>query len=140
MTTTAPQVDVNVPRFNQALVAVFTGLAFVAQWPALVAAVFLVLLITSLGGPKVGPFTQLYIRGIRPRIQPDGPTDFEEAAPPRFAQTLGTIFLGLASAAFLANWDTLGWILALIVTALAALAAVTRICVGCIIYRKAVQR
>ncbi|MGH8874750.1 MAG: DUF4395 domain-containing protein, partial [Acidimicrobiia bacterium] len=88
-------VDVNIPRFNQAMVAGLTGLAFVLQWPWLVAIVFLVLAATRFMGPRAALFTLVYLRWVRPRL--DGPREFEEAAPPRFAQLLGTIFLGAAT-------------------------------------------
>jgi hypothetical protein len=47
--------------------------------------------------------------------------------------------LGLATLAFVAGWATAGWTFTLIVTALATLAAATRICVGCLIYERAVR-
>jgi hypothetical protein len=56
----------------------------------------------------------------------------EPAAPPRFAQLLGTIFLAVATAGlFVADTGTrpywlIGWGAALIVAALAAIAATTR--------------
>lgn len=132
-------VDVNVPRFNQAVVAVLTALGFVFQQPWLVVVTFAVLAI-SWAGPAVAPLTQLYVRLVRPRIQPDGPNEFEPAAPPRFAQLIGTVFLGAASFALVAGWTLIGWALSLIVMALAALAAATRICLGCIVYERTVAR
>jgi Domain of unknown function (DUF4395) len=129
-------VDQNVPRFNQACVALFTGLAFVLSWWPLVAIVAIVLALTRFVGPKVGVFTQVYVRFVRPRIT--APVVPEAAAPPRFAQLLGVIFLGSATAFFVLGAPVVGWILTLAVTALAALAAVTKICVGCIIYERTV--
>ncbi len=129
-----PQVDVNVPRFNQAMVALLTGLAFVAQWWPLVAAVAAVLAVTRVAGPRYGLFTQAYLRVVKPRLP--GPVETEEAAPPRFAQTLGALFLGTAAALFAFGFAGAGWALTLIVFALAALAAATRICVGCILYSR----
>lgn len=142
MTTAAkaPTVDVNVPRFNQGLVAVLTGLAFVLDAPALVVVTFAVLAVSWAWGPRLAPFTRLYVGVIRPRIQPEGPREVEPAAPPRFAQLVGAVFLGGASLAFALGAPVAGWILTLVVTALAALAATTRICVGCIIYEKVVAR
>ena len=129
------QVDVNVPRFNQLCVAVLTGLAFVVQaWP-LVAIVAVILALTRFGGPQWGLFTQIYLKAVRPRMQ--GEVETEPAAPPRFAQLLGVVFLTLATAAFLLGLPVLGWALTLMVTALAAIAAATKICVGCLIYEKA---
>jgi hypothetical protein len=39
-------VDVNVPRFNQAIIALLTGLAFVADQPWLVLVAFLILAVS----------------------------------------------------------------------------------------------
>lgn len=138
MSSTTTMVDVNVPRFNQSLVALLTGVGFLLDQPLLVAVTFAVLAVSVLGGPSMAPFTRLYTGLIRPRFQPDGPTEFEPAAPPRFAQMLGTGFLGAATLALYSGLSTLGWSLALIVTALAGLAATARICVGCLIYERAV--
>lgn len=138
--TAAQMVDVNVPRFNQALVTVFTGAAFLLDQPAIVAVTFGVLALSWLGGPSIAPFTRLYVGVIRPRLQPGGPTEFETAAPPRFAQMLGTVFLGAATVALYAGAQSIGWGLSLVVTALAGLAATARICVGCMIYERTVSR
>jgi hypothetical protein len=133
-------VDVNVPRFNQAVVALLTALGFVLQQPWLIVVTFAVLAISVAAGPNAAPLTQVYVRMIRPRIQPDGPDEFEPAAPPRFAQLIGASFLGAASFSLVAGWTIVGWAFSLIVTVLAALAAATRICVGCIVYERAVAR
>lgn len=131
-------VDVNVPRFNQAVVAVLTALAFLFQWSWLVAVTFLLLAVSAVGGPRAAPLTRLYVGLIRPRL--GGEIEVEPAAPPRFAQSVGAVVLGLATVALLAGLTALGWALTLVVTALAALAATTRICVGCIIYERVVRR
>ena len=138
--STESTVDVNVPRFNQAVVALLTAFGFVLAQPWLVVMTFAILAVSWTAGPTVAPLTRLYVRVVRPRLQPDGPTEFEPAAPPRFAQLIGAVFLGVASFALVAGWETLGWALTLVVTALATLAAATRICVGCILYERAVTR
>ncbi len=139
MTTASQQVDVNVPRFNQTMVAILCGLAFLAGLEWLVAVVFGVLAVTYAFGPEFGVFTQVYVRWVRPAVDPT-PDEFEDARPPRFSQLVGAIFLGAASLAFLLSWPVVGWTLTLIVTALAALAATTRICVGCLIYERAFMK
>lgn len=136
--TTESVVDVNVPRFNQAVVSVVTGLAFVFQFPMLVGLMAVVLSLSAFGGPRLGLLTRLYVEAVRPRFQPAGPTEFEPSAPPRFAQRIGAGFLAAASAAFLLGAGVVGWSLTLVVTALAALAAATRICVGCLLYERVV--
>jgi hypothetical protein len=117
------------------MVAILTGIAFLAQLPLLVAVVALILSATYLLGSRFGLFTQIYVRWVRPAVDPT-PDEFEDARPPRFAQLVGSVFLLAATAAFALSWNAAGWALTLIVAALAALAATTRICVGCIIYEK----
>ena len=136
-TNPAPTVDVAVPRFNQAVIAVLTGTAFLADLPWLVAVAFVILALSWAGGPRFAPLTRLYVGWVRPRLRPDGPRAFEDARPPRFAQLVGTIFLGAATAAFALGAPVVGWVLTLTV---AALAATTAICVGCILYEKAIAR
>ncbi|MEX2653818.1 MAG: DUF4395 domain-containing protein [Acidimicrobiia bacterium] len=136
--TATPMVDVNVPRFNQALVALLTAAAFVLDLRVLVVVTFVILAVSWLGGPTLAPFTRIYVGLVRPRIQ--GPTEFEPAAPPRFSQLLGALFLGAASVALYAGAIALGWTLTLVVTALASLAAAARICVGCIVYERTLGR
>lgn len=132
------QVDVNIPRVNQAWVAVLTGLAFVLQWWPLVAVTALLVAVTRFGGPRLGLFTQLYLRVVRPRL--DGPIETEWAAPPRFSQTLAVVFLGAATVLLASGWAVAGWVVTLTVTALATLAAAARICVGCLLYQRVVRR
>jgi len=133
--TTSTMVDINVPRFNQGSVALLTALAFVFDWKALVAATFAILAVSWLGGPRMALFTRMYTGLLRQR----GPKEFEDAAPPRFAQLLGTVFLGVSTFALYAGFEYVGWTVTLLVTALAALAATTRICVGCLIYSRVVR-
>lgn len=135
-TIEAPVVDVNVPRFNQGVVALFTAAAFVLQRPSLVAIAFVLLLASRVGGARYGPLTQLYVRVIRPRLQPDGPSEFEDARPPAFSQGIGVAVTGTAVAAFVIGLPSVGWILTVVVATLATLAAAARICVGCILYER----
>ena len=129
-------VDINIPRVNQAVTALLCALGFVLSRPALVAVAFAVLIVSRFGGPKLAPVTQLYVRLIRPRFQPGGPTEFEDVRPPAFSQLLGAGFLGAALIALFGGAIVLGWALTLLVAGLAALAATSRICVGCILYER----
>jgi hypothetical protein len=138
MTAGPSRIDVNVPRFNQSMVAALIAAAFLIQAPLLVAITALILAVTRFGGAQWGLFTQAYLRWVRPRLA--GPIETEAAAPPRFAQLLGAVFLTLATGLFLIGWAFVAWAVALGVFALALLAATTRICVGCIFYALAVAR
>lgn len=83
-------------------------------------------------GAKYGPFLRFYAVVIRPRLAP--PDETEDPRPPRFAAAIGTVFLAAATLAFALGVPVVGWVLALIVAALAGLAAVTKICIGCELY------
>lgn len=125
-------IDPRGPRFNQAMIAALLLLGFVLDWEPVAAAVAVVLGLGAALGPRFGPFLALYAHVIRPRLGP--PAELEDPRPPRFAATLGAVFLAASTVAFLAGADVVGWILALAVALLAGLAASTGICVGCEIY------
>ncbi len=128
-------IDIDIPRFHQAVVAVTVAVAFVFQLPWLVAATAVLLAVSRALGPTA-PLTVLYVRVLRPRLRPQGPVGYEPAAPPRFAQLVGAVVLAGATVAFVAGADMLGWALSLLVVALATLAATTRVCVGCSLYER----
>lgn len=133
MARSAPRpIDPRGPRFNQAVLAValLAGFAFDQRWVVPVWA--LVLFAGAAFGPAYGPFLRLYAELIRPRLRP--PVELEDPRPPRFAASVGVVFLTAATVSFAAGATVLGWVLALVVAALAGLAAVSGICVGCEIY------
>jgi hypothetical protein len=84
-----------------------------------------------------GPFN-LYVhvfRGVRRLFRWGPPRDLEEAAPPRFANTLGFVFTAAASLLyFVFHQHVAAWTLGILVAALALLAATTGLCVGCEFY------
>ena len=73
-----------------------------------------------------------YFELVQPRFG-EGP--LEDARPPRFANLIGVVFLGGASGAYVAGWETAGATLGTIVAALALLAAATGLCAGCEAYK-----
>lgn len=125
-------IDPRGPRFNQAVLTVGLLAGFLADAKAVVPVLAVVLFLGAAFGPRYGPFLRLYAELIRPRLGP--PAELEDPRPPRFAAAIGVVFLVGASVAFAAGAAGLGWALALVVAALAGLAAVTGICVGCEIY------
>lgn len=62
------------------------------------------------------------------------PRELESEIPPRFAQLLGTLGLGLATLLLAAGVPLGGWLLAGAVAALQAVLAVTGYCLGCRLY------
>jgi hypothetical protein len=129
---TPKPIDPRGPRFNQGTITVLLLAAFLADWRPMVAIVGVALFLGAAFGPRYGPFLRLYADVVRPRLNP--PTELEDPRPPRFAATVGVVFLAASGAAFLAGHPAIGWALALIVAALAGLAATTGICVGCEAY------
>ena len=127
-------IDSHLPRFAQGIQSVLLVIAFVADWRVAVPILAVILGAAALGGPRSNLFAYLYKALPIPRGEP------EAAGPPRFAQTLGTIFLTTGSIFLFAAepettlWYALGWGPALAVAVLAGLAATTGLCVGCEMY------
>jgi hypothetical protein len=131
-------IDPRGPRTNQAVLAAGLLLGFVVGWQPVVPLFAVVLFLGAAFGPDYGPVLRIYARVIRPRLSP--PAELEDPRPPRFAASIGVAFLAAASLSFVAGADWLGWTLALAVAALAALAAITGICVGCEVYLLVARR
>lgn len=125
-------IDPRGPRFNQAVLTLALLVGFLADLELVVPVFAGVLFLGAAFGPRYGPFLRLYADVIRPRLAP--PAELEDPRPPRFAAAIGVAFLVAASIAFVAGAPGVGWSLALVVAALAGLAAVTGICVGCEVY------
>lgn len=131
--TAAPApIDPRGPRTNQAVLAagLVLGLVLQQEWVAPLFAV--VLFLGAAFGPAYGPVLRFYGQVIKPRLAP--PSELEDPRAPRFSAWVGTIFLAGATVAFLLGAAVVGWVLAGMVAALAALAAITGLCVGCEMY------
>jgi hypothetical protein len=120
-------------RFGAGLSVVILAIAFVANLPILVTLVGLALAASALFG------TQYSLLGkpwptVRRLLRLGPPAELESEYPPRFAQALGTIGLGLATLAFILGASTIGWLLAGAVASLQLLLAATGYCLGCKLY------
>jgi Domain of unknown function (DUF4395) len=119
-------VDSHLPRFAQGVQALALAIAFLLlqEWVVLVLGALLIA--ASTGGARFNLFAYLYRALPIPRGEP------EAAAPPRFAQAIGAIFLSVSSVMlFVAEersvaWWTGGWGPALAVALLAGIAATTK--------------
>ncbi len=129
MAGTPTPIDPRGPRFNQAVLSLGLLAGFVFDWKPVVPIFAVILLLGAAFGPRYGPFLRLYADVVKPRLAP--PTELEDPRPPRFASTVGVVFLSGGTIAFAAGASTLGWALALVVAVLAGLSATTGICVGC---------
>jgi hypothetical protein len=129
-------IDSRAPRTNQAIVGALSLLAVVSGWWPILGIVAGQLAIGLVFGRRYCLPCLLYFEIIQPRIG-EGP--IEDSRPPRFANIVGAIVLGSATAAYLAGATIVGQALGLVVAALALLAATTGLCVGCEIYRFAAR-
>jgi len=127
-------IDPRQPRFGQAITGASLLAGFVLDRPEVLPVLAVVLALASLGGPRLNPYAYLF-RWARSAFRWGPPAELEEAGPPRFANGLGFLFLSVATVgSFVLRSDGLAWTLGLLVAALALLAAVTGLCVGCEAY------
>lgn len=127
-------VDRNGMRAGAGISAIVLLVGLVLDARVIVIIVLAALAIGALFGPQISPLGAIY-RGLKTTLKLRIPKEPEEAAPPRFAQTVGTLFLGLSVFFFYATGSSvLGWTFAMIVAGLQGLLAVSGICVGCEIY------
>ncbi|MGB0873582.1 MAG: DUF4395 domain-containing protein [Solirubrobacterales bacterium] len=124
-------IDARAPRTNQAFVALMTGAGYLfdAEWLVALAALQLIIGLTF--GRKYCLPCLFYFKVMQPRF---GEGRIEDSRPPRFANIVGVVFMSAATVLFLLGASTAGWALSLIVTALAAFAVISGICVGCEMY------
>lgn len=138
MTEPVRMVDPRQPRFGQGVTGVALAVGYFLGWPLVIPVIGLVLAGASLLGPTGNLYAHVF-RWLKRALRLGPPAELEEAAPPRFANTVGFVFLAAASIAYFAFSPPLagGWVawgLALVVSVLALLAATTGLCVGCELY------
>ena len=120
-------------RFGAGLSVVILALGFLAQVPLVIPVVALALGVSAFLGTRYSilgrpwPFVRRGL-GFGP------PKELESEFPPRFAQLLGTVGLGLATL-LLANGFVAGaWLVAAAVGGLQLVLAATGYCLGCRLY------
>jgi hypothetical protein len=123
-------------RFGAALTAVVLVLVLVAgsAWLALVQAVVFAFTAAS---PRNGPYAVVYQSLVAPRLAQ--PTELEPAAPVRFAQLVGLVFVLVAAAGYLVGLPVLGAVMAGLALVAAFLNAAFGLCLGCEVYLAARQ-
>ncbi|MFJ9420101.1 DUF4395 domain-containing protein [Streptomyces sp. NPDC101227] len=124
--------DVRGPRFGAALTTVvlaavlITGSGRLLAWQALVFAT------GAVAGVQRSPYAWLFKVAVRPLPPP--PTDFEGAAPPRFAQGVGLFFALVGLVGYFAGPQWLGLAATGCALAAAFLNAAFGFCLGCEMY------
>ena len=125
-------IDSRAPRTNQAVIGVVSVVAIVGGWWWLLALLALQLAVGLTFGRRFCLPCVAYFELVQPRFG-EGP--LEDSRPPRAANVVGLVFLGLGAIAYLAGVPILGAVLGGLVAALALLAAVTGFCTGCEAYK-----
>jgi hypothetical protein len=125
-------IDERAPRFNQAITGIVALLGAVLGWPLAWALMSAQLLIGLTLGRRFCIPCLAYFELLQPRF---GEGRLEDSRPPRFANMMGTCFLGAAALAWWLGAPPVGIVLGLLVAALALLAASTGFCTGCEVYR-----
>jgi MFS family permease len=121
-------------RGGAGISAVLLLAGYLAGWHWMSLVIMVALAIGALFGLRLSPLGAAY-RFAKRALKLNIPVEPEEEPPPRFAQLVGTIFLGVATYGFYGAHSTaLGSTFALIVAALQGLLATTGICVGCEVY------
>ena len=127
------KVDTNALKFNQINIVGWTIIAFILDWPWLIALVGVAMAIGTTW-PELGPFRLLYRRLVvaaglvKPNVIDNDPT------PHRFALGFGAVVVLAAAATFALGLPVVGWALAALVAVLAFINFAFNYCVGCQIY------
>jgi len=124
-------IDQRAPRTLQTTVAIVTALAFLLDQQWLVALMAFQLIVGLTFGRVYCLPCVFWFKVLQPRF---GEGRIEDSRPPRFANIVGAVFMTGATVLFVLGLSTAGWAVSLIVTALASLAAISGICVGCEMY------
>ena len=126
------RIDHSAFKVNQAAIVGLNILAFILNAPWLAALVGLVMIAGTL--LKFPGFGLIYRYALKPLgwVKPDVLMDHNE--PHRFALGLGGAFMAASCGALFTGAATLGWALAWLVAALAALNLFAGVCAGCMVY------
>jgi thiol-disulfide isomerase/thioredoxin len=125
-------IDSRGPRVNQAVIGALALVSFLTGWWPLLAILAAQLAVGLTLGRRWCLPCLFYFEVLQPRFG-EGP--IEDSRPPRFANLVGTVVLGVAAVSHAAGLTLLGWSLGLLVAGLALLAAATGLCIGCELYR-----
>lgn len=131
-----PMIDPRGPRFGAAITVVVLAVALVTI-PSVLAVVLLVWQAIAFGaasffGIQAQPYGILYRASLAPRLGP--PQELEDAAPPRFAQQVGLVFVLVALVGLAFSLPVVAYVATAFALAAAFLNAAFNFCLGCEIY------
>ncbi len=130
------QIDPRGQRFAAALTALVLALVLaLAPSPLAIALLAAQTALFAVGaglGVTQTPHAWAYRSYVRPRLAP--PAEWEDAAPPRFAQAVGLTFAAVGLAGFLAGATTVGLVATGFALVASLLNAAFGLCLGCELY------
>lgn len=125
-------IDPRGPRFGAGLTAVVLAVALLTGSVWVLAAQAVIFALGSLLGVQRSPYGLVFRQFVRPQLGP--PTELEDAAPPRFAQTVGLIVTGTGLIFAAAGVGAAVEVAASIALIAAFLNAAFGFCLGCEMY------
>lgn len=120
-------------RFGAGLSVLVLILGFALGQPLAVALIAVALGVSAAFGTRYSVLGRPWPL-LRRVLRVGPPAELESEYPPRFAQALGSVGLGVALAAFVAGVPVAGWLIAGAVATLQAVLALTGYCLGCRLY------
>lgn len=127
-----PAVDPRGPRFAAVLTTVVLAVVLITGWWPLLAAQAVVFGLGAFVGLRVAPYAVIYRQLVAPRLAPT--TEREEAAPVRFAQSVGFVFALVGTIGYAAELTTVGVVATAFALFAAFLNAAFDFCLGCEAY------
>jgi hypothetical protein len=125
-------VDPRGPRFAAWVTSAVLVIVLVTGSTVLLAAQAIVFAVGAFVGLRLHPYGQLYRTLIAPRLSP--PTEWEDAAPVRFAQGVGLVFTIIGTIGYATGLTALGLTVTALALGAAFLNAAFGLCLGCEIY------
>lgn len=127
------RIDPRGHRFGAGLSVVVLALGFVAQVPLVIPAVAVALGVSAFSGTRYSILGRPWPY-LRRALRIGSPAALESEFPPRFAQLLGTVGLGVATLLLAAGFVAGAWLVTAAVGGLQLVLAVTGYCLGCRLY------
>ena len=127
-----PAVDPRGPRFAAIVTTVVLVVVLITGWWPLLALQTIVFAIGAFVGLKPAPYSVLYRYLVAPRLQPT--SEREDAAPLRFAQTVGFVFAVIGTIGYATGVTALGVVATAFALFAAFLNAAFDFCLGCEMY------
>jgi hypothetical protein len=125
-------VDKRGSRLGAWITTVVLAVVLLTSSGVLLAAQALVFALGAFAGLRYAPYGVLYRVLVAPRLSP--PSEFEAAAPPRFAQGVGFVFAAVGTLGYLAGVPSVGHTATALALVAAFLNAAFDFCLGCQLY------